>query len=50
METTADPEKSRLDICAVAASPSIRTVNKERFKVYAVILYKINKALETKDL
>jgi hypothetical protein len=45
METIPDPEKPKLDICAVAASPFMRRVKKEKLKVYAVTLYKINKAL-----
>jgi hypothetical protein len=50
METTANPEKSKLHICALAASPFMRRVKKARLKVYAVTLYDINKALSLKDL
>jgi hypothetical protein len=50
METTPDPERPKLDICAVAASPFMRRIKKERLKVYAITLYKINKALGIKDL
>jgi predicted aspartyl protease len=50
METIPDPEKLKLDICAVAASPFIRRIKKEKLKVYAVTLYEINKALGIKDL
>jgi hypothetical protein len=48
-ETTVDPEISKLDICAVATLPCIRRVKKGRLKVYTITLYKINKALETKN-
>jgi hypothetical protein len=50
METIPDPEKPKLDICTVAASPFIRRIKKEKLKVYAVTLYEVNKALGIKDL
>jgi hypothetical protein len=50
MDTIVDPAKSKLDICAVATSPFMKRVKKERLKVYAVTLYEINKALGIKDL
>jgi hypothetical protein len=50
MESSHKPEKSKLDICAVAALPFIRQIKKEKLKVYAVTLYEINKALGNKDL
>jgi hypothetical protein len=50
MEMSPDPEKPKLDICAIAASPFIIQIKKEKLKVYAITLYKINKALEIKDL
>ena len=49
METTAHPEKPKLDICTVAASPFMRRIKNEKLKVYTVTLYEINKALGTKD-
>ena len=45
METTADPENPKLDICTVAASPFMRRIKKEKLKIYAITLYEINKAL-----
>jgi hypothetical protein len=48
--TSLDPEKPTLDICAVAAAPFMRQIQKGKLKVYAVTLYEINKALEIKDL
>jgi hypothetical protein len=50
METSPDPEKPKLNICAVAATPFMRQIKKEKLKVYAVMLYEINKALGIKDL
>jgi hypothetical protein len=50
MEIVPDPEKPKLDICAVAASPFMRQIKKEILKVYAVTLYEINNALGIKDL
>ena len=38
METTAVPDEPKLNICAVAASPFMRRVKKEKLKVYAVTL------------
>jgi hypothetical protein len=49
METTTDPEKFKLDICAIGASPFVRRIKKEKVKVYAMTLYEINKALEIQD-
>src|SRR6202158_3469414 len=48
--TAEDPEKSKMDICAVAASPFMRRVKKEKLRVYAVTLYEINKVSGLKDL
>jgi hypothetical protein len=45
METLPDPEKPKLDICAVAASSFMRRIKKKKLKVYTVTLYEINKAL-----
>jgi hypothetical protein len=47
--TTTDPEKCKLDIYAVATSPFMRRVKKERLKVYTVTLYEINLLLGTKN-
>jgi hypothetical protein len=44
METTADPENLKLDICPVVASLCKRKIKKEKLKIYAVTLYEINKA------
>jgi hypothetical protein len=45
MEKT-NQDKPTLDICMDASSPFVNMNKKEKLKVYAVILYKINKALE----
>jgi hypothetical protein len=50
METTADPEKSKLDICTVATLPVMGKVTQERHNVYTITLYEISMALETKNL
>jgi hypothetical protein len=47
---TMDPEKSILDICAIAASPFMRRIKKEKLNVYAMTLYEINQALGIQDL
>jgi hypothetical protein len=44
-----DQDKPKLNICTAAAAPFIRG-KKKRLKVYVVTLYKINSALELKDL
>jgi hypothetical protein len=49
MEKT-NQDKPRLDICVEASSHFVNMNKKEKLKVYAVILYKINKALEILDL
>jgi hypothetical protein len=50
METTVHLKKLMLVICALAVSPFGIGVKKEKFQVYAITLYKINKALETQNL
>jgi len=50
IKTVPDPEKPKLDISALTASPFIRRIKKEKLKAYAITLYKINKALGIKDL
>jgi hypothetical protein len=50
MDTTADPGKMKLDICAVAAAPFVRCTRIGWLKVNTVTLYEINKALGTNDL
>jgi hypothetical protein len=48
--TAADPEKPILEICTVAASSFMRRIRRQKLNVYAITLYKINKALEIQDL
>jgi hypothetical protein len=46
MESKEDPDKPKLDICAVAAVPLLIRHKKVKLKVYVVTIYEINKALE----
>ena len=48
--TAADSERPKLIICAIAASPFVRKIRRKKLKVYAITLYKINKALGVKNL
>jgi hypothetical protein len=50
METTPDPEKPKLDICTVVASPFMKRIKKTKLKVYAITLYEVNNALGIQDL
>jgi hypothetical protein len=50
METKKDLDKPKQDIYATAVAPFMRRNKKEKLKVYVVILYEINKALEIQDL
>lgn len=50
MAKTADLERPKLDICAVAMSPFMRRANKEILKAYTVTLYTINRVLGIKDV
>jgi hypothetical protein len=49
-ETMAHLNKTKLDICTVAASPFMRIARKETLRVYAVTFYEINTALGIQDL
>jgi hypothetical protein len=50
METMDDLNKTKLDICTMAALHFIKSIKKGKLNIFTVTLYKINWALDTMNL